>query len=94
MEREALDRLADLAKLRLSPEQHARATQRLERLLDAFAVLEQVPTDDVEASPYPLPIPHRLRPDAAEPGLTQDDVLGGAPEVRGGCFRVPRVVEG
>ena len=62
--------------------------------LYAFAVLAEVPTDDVEPSPYPLPIAHRGRPDVAEPGLPQDEVLENAPEQRAGCFRVPRVVEG
>ena len=48
-------------------------------------------------APYPLTIAHRLREDVAggEAGpLPTDEVLANAPQVRGGCFRVPRAVEG
>ena len=94
MDRDAVHRLAELSKLRLTRQQEARAQAQIQRLLDAFAVLEEVSTDDVEPSPYPLPIAHRGRPDVPEPGLPQDEVLENAPEQRAGCFRVPRVVEG
>ena len=94
MDRPSVERLAELAKLRLTDAQRAHAEARIDRLLAAFEVLGEVATEGVEASPYPLRIPHRPRPDRAEPPLAADDVLGNAPDVRAGSFRVPRVVEG
>jgi aspartyl-tRNA(Asn)/glutamyl-tRNA(Gln) amidotransferase subunit C len=94
MDREALEHLADLAKLHLDPATAARAAAQLGRLLDAFTVLQEVATDGVAASPYPLPITARLRPDEPAAPLSQDEVLANAPEQSAGCFRVPRMVEG
>lgn len=94
MEPEALRELAELAKLRLTPEQEARALARMDRVLAAFEGLAEAPTEAVEPSPYPLPIAHRTRPDEIEPPLSQDEVLALAPEKRSGCFRVPRMVDG
>lgn len=94
MDRDAVHRLAHLSKLRLTAEQAIRVEARIQRLLDAFAVLEEISTDGIEPSPYPLPMAHRGRADVAEPGLPQEEVLANAPERRAGCFRVPRVVEG
>lgn len=87
-------RVAGLAKLRLTAAQEERALAQMQRLLQAFRILEEAPTEGVEPSPYPLPIAHRMRPDEAAPGLSQHEVLANAPEQRGGCFRVPRMVEG
>jgi len=94
MDRQAIHGLAGLAKLRLTPDQEERARAQMERLLEAFEILQEVPTDDVEPSPYPLPIAHRTRADVPEPPLPQDEVLANAPEQRAGSFRVPRMVDG
>jgi aspartyl-tRNA(Asn)/glutamyl-tRNA(Gln) amidotransferase subunit C len=90
----ALQHLADLAKLHLDDATAARAAEQLDRLLAAFTVLQEVDTDGVPASPYPLPIAARLRPDVAGAPLSQDEVLANAPEQSAGCFRVPRMVDG
>jgi aspartyl-tRNA(Asn)/glutamyl-tRNA(Gln) amidotransferase subunit C len=94
IDRPAVADLAALAKLRLTPVQIEHAQVRMERLLAAFRVLEEVPTDAVEPSPYPLPLAHRMRADAPEPPLTQHEVLANAPDRRTGAFRVPRMIEG
>jgi aspartyl-tRNA(Asn)/glutamyl-tRNA(Gln) amidotransferase subunit C len=93
MDRDGVRRLAELAKLRLTPAEEERAQGQIQRLLDAFAVLQEVPTSGVDPSPYPLPIPHRGRPDVVGPALPPQEVLANAPEQRAGCFRVPRMVD-
>ncbi|MEM7205398.1 MAG: Asp-tRNA(Asn)/Glu-tRNA(Gln) amidotransferase subunit GatC [Planctomycetota bacterium] len=94
MERDTVRRLAQLAKLRLSEAEEERAAARIERLLGYFARLQEVDTEGTEASPYPLPLPPATRPDVPGKPLAQDDVLANAPDARGGCFRLPRTVEG
>ena len=94
MDPEALQHLTDLAKLRLDPDREKLAIARLSRVIEAFAVLSEVDTEDVEPSPYPLDIPTRGRPDTPGPVLTQEQVLQNAPESRSGCVRVPRAVDG
>lgn len=86
--------LASLSKLALDPAQEARAHAQIERLLGYFDVLQNVDTDGVEPSPYPMPIAHRLREDVPAPVLGQEEVLANAPRQRAGAFLVPRIVDG
>ncbi|MCA8958089.1 MAG: Asp-tRNA(Asn)/Glu-tRNA(Gln) amidotransferase subunit GatC [Planctomycetes bacterium] len=86
--------LAVLAKLRLDPDAAEEAVGHVRRLLDRFAAIQGVDTAGVAPSPYPLEIPHRLRPDLVEPALPLAEVLQNAPATRAGCFAVPRVVDG
>jgi aspartyl-tRNA(Asn)/glutamyl-tRNA(Gln) amidotransferase subunit C len=86
--------LADLAKLALSDGERERARAELARILAAFEQIAPIPTDGVEASPYPLPLTAPGRTDAAGEPLAQSDVLANAPDARAGAFAVPRVVEG
>lgn len=89
-----LRELAALSRLRLAPDQEGRALAHLARILQAFAALRTLPTEGVEATPYPLPLDVRLRPDEPGPCMGQDQVLANAPAVAGGFFLVPRTVEG
>ena len=94
MREDELRDLAKLARLELTDEDAAETRAKVDRLLAHFAMLQAVNTDGVEPSAYPLPIPLRPRPDQPAPPLPRDDVLANAPASRGGCFLVPRVVDG
>lgn len=94
MDRDTIRHLADLAKLRLTADDESRLQSELQQLLDHFALLQQAPTEGVPPSPQPFARPAPLRPDVAAEPLPADAVLGQAPEVRNGCFRVPRTVHG
>jgi aspartyl-tRNA(Asn)/glutamyl-tRNA(Gln) amidotransferase subunit C len=94
MDESTLADLAALARLRLPESARKHLVGQIETLLHHFAMLQDVSTDGVEASAYPTRIPHRLRPDRAEPPLPPEEVLANAPARRGGCFLVPRVIEG
>jgi aspartyl-tRNA(Asn)/glutamyl-tRNA(Gln) amidotransferase subunit C len=93
-----LAQLAELARLRAiettDGDRGRHLGAQIADLLAHFAVLGEVDTEGVEPSAYPLPIPHRTRPDRPQPPLPVDEVLGNAPRRRAGCFLVPRVVEG
>ena len=93
MDRDTVRELAAASRLDLTENEQELAERQLGRILAFFRALEAVDTTGVEPSPYPRPIPHRARPD--EPGevLSQDEVLRGAPAVRGGRFLVPRVFD-
>lgn len=90
-----LEEIAEIAGLaRLRPVDPGAIATQIERLLGHFVVLQEVDTEGVEPSAYPITIPHRTRPDVPEAPLPRDEVLKNAPASRGGCFLVPRVVEG
>lgn len=94
MDRNIIQELMSLSKLNLDEAQIRRAEEQIARLLGYFEMLQGADTEAVEASPYPVAIPMRPRPDVAEPSLPQEDVLQNAPAQRAGAFLVPRVIEG
>ena len=84
--------LAELARLHLPVERQAALLQRLQRIVLAFDVLRQLPTDQAPAD-LPSPPPLALRPDVAEPGLPLDQVFANTRHHAAAAFVVPRVVD-
>ncbi|OIQ92657.1 glutamyl-tRNA(Gln) amidotransferase subunit C [mine drainage metagenome] len=92
-----IDRIADLARLRLSA---AERDAMLDQINAFFTIVERmraVDTDGVEPLAHPLssvreqPLP--LRDDVAREPQLRDAALANAPAAQGGLFIVPRVVE-
>lgn len=93
MDRELVQQLSRLAALELDDQTAAALAARLDRILLAFASLQQVNTTAVTPSSYPLPLALRLRPDEPGPVLARDAVLANARQTAGDAFLVPRVVD-
>ena len=98
IDEELVRQLATLAKLTLQPDQLHDAVGDLERLLGAFACLEQVAGLD-ELPPLlgadwsqQTPPPAR-QTDEPSGALRPEQVIGQAPEQSAGQFLVPRVVK-
>ena len=85
-------RLAELARIDLSPDDLARLAPQLDVILDAVAVVSQVADADIPPTSHPLPLVNVFRPDVVRPGLTQADALAAAPAAEDGRFRVPRIL--
>ncbi len=94
MDSDTIRALAKLSRLELTEAELDRAREQLEHLLGHFDALQQIPTDEVEASPYPRPISLRMRADEPGETLPPEEVLQNAPEQRAGQFLVPRIIEG
>jgi len=90
---EDIRHVAELARLDLSDADVAAYVGELGRILESMEKLSELDTREVPptASVGVTALP--LRADQPRPGLTAAEVLGNAPEVRAGHFRVPRVVE-
>lgn len=90
-------RLAELARLRIEPEEAGRVLSRLDAVLDLVDALQAVDTAGVE------PVTHvqdlfagdalRLREDVATEPDRRADYQAGAPAVERGLYLVPRVIE-
>lgn len=93
IDRALVQELAALARLQVPPEREAAVAARLGAVLAAFAALREVDTAGVEASPYPLPLDLRWRPDAAGGELPREVVLQNASRTAAGAFLVPRAVD-
>lgn len=84
-----VDRLADLSRLSLTPQEADRLRGELATILDYFAALKDV---DLSAAPQEPSAEERPweREDVVAPS-TPDEVLKGVPEKRGRYVRAPRV---
>ena len=84
--------VARLARLTLSEEELELYTTQLASVLGHAADIEALDIADVAPTAHPFPLANVLREDAVRPCLNRDEVLGQAPEVEGGRFRIPRIL--
>lgn len=85
--------IAQLARLRVEPEELPAMTDSFNAILDLFAQLQAVSTDGVEPMANPLDATQPLRRDEAQELNQREALLATAPAVEDGLFLVPRVVE-
>ena len=85
--------VAQLARLRLSPEELKRFSTHLSRILVYINQLNEVDTESVEPMSHPLDLQNVFREDEARPSLPRDEALANAPVKRDGFFIVPPVLE-
>ena len=84
--------VARLARLALSPEEHAAMARDLAKILAHVEELRGVDVSDVPPMSHPLPFVRPLRPDVAAEALPQATALAGAPAHDSEAFIVPKVV--
>jgi aspartyl-tRNA(Asn)/glutamyl-tRNA(Gln) amidotransferase subunit C len=92
---EEVRRIAQLARLRLSPEEERTFAGQLSAILDHVKQLEELDVSGVEPMTHALAAGEAgaLRDDALAPGLSPDEALAAAPAREGTCFKVPRIIE-
>lgn len=91
IDRALLACLEEMARLRIAPDRNAMVLERLQRIVEAFEALRDLPLAGIEAGASPSPV--GLRADQPGPVLTQAEVLANAPKAAAGSFLVPRVVD-
>ena len=87
-----VQKVAKLARLRLTDDELERFTGQLAAVLEHAADLETLDLAGVEPMAHPVPLTNVLRAD--EPGVPydRDEVLASAPAAEDGLFRVPPVL--
>ena len=90
---EDVRRVANLARLDLSPDEEARLTDELGRILKYIEKLNELDTDGVCPSAHAIPVSGSFRADEPEIFSGVADLLAQAPDRRDGYYRVPRVLE-
>lgn len=86
-------RIAELARLELSPAEADRTLGQLNRVLDLIEALQAVDTAGVEPMTHAGDVVLRLRPDAVTEPDRRADYQAVAPAVEHGLYLVPRVIE-
>ena len=91
--RDDIENVAYLSRLELSEEEKDKFTGHINRLLEHFAKLRQLDTENVEPTSHVIPVHNVFRKDESRPSLPPEEVVSNGPQVAGDCFVVPRVVE-
>lgn len=85
--------VADLARLRLSPEEIATFQKQLGDVLGYVSQLSEVDVSHVSSSGAP-DLKNMLRADVLTPSLTPAEALANAPKQDNNLIVVPRMIEG
>jgi aspartyl-tRNA(Asn)/glutamyl-tRNA(Gln) amidotransferase subunit C len=88
-----VQKVAQLARLRLTEEEETRLVTDLNQMLAYVASLSELDTSNVQPTTHVLPLSNVFRPDEPTESLPQDLALANAPKSGHGHFRVPKVIE-
>jgi aspartyl-tRNA(Asn)/glutamyl-tRNA(Gln) amidotransferase subunit C len=88
-----IDRLAELARLALTPEEKATFSAQLGDVLGYIELLKEVDVTGVEPTAHAFPVSNVWAEDVARPGLSAAEALRNAPAQRDQMFVVPKVVD-
>ena len=83
---EAVEHVADLARVDLTPDEREAFAAQFAEILEYFEALDEVP--EVEAEPDLVNV---LRTDEVSEGLSQEEALSNAPATEDGYFEGPPV---
>lgn len=92
LSRADVEHVAHLARLGLTEEELGLLEGQLNHILDQYAILAALPTDDIAPTAQTIEVDNILRDDVCGPSLTVDEALAGAPERSGGHFVVPAIL--
>lgn len=88
-----IDRVAELARIALTPEEKAEFAAQLGEVLQHAEQLKQVDVSGVEPTAHAFAVENVWADDVAEPGLSVEAALQNAPAQRDNMIVVPKVVE-
>lgn len=89
IDREQVDHVARLARLKFSDEEAGELAVELSAILDHVDLLASVDTDDIEPTTHVVELVNVLRDDVPAAELSVEEALANAPESEDGAFRVP-----
>lgn len=92
--REEIQRVAVLARLKLSDAELDSLTSELAQILGHMDQLNELDTDDVEPMVHAIELKNVFRADAVRESLPRDEALANAPKSDGRYFQVPQILEG
>ena len=88
-----VEHVAHLARLGLTDEELGRLEGQLNHILDQYAILTDLPTDDIPPTAQTIELVNILREDVVKPSLPVEKVLGNAPARDGDFIVVPAILD-
>lgn len=83
-----VEHVAQLARLRLTPEELARMQEQLSAILDYIEMLHELDVEGVPPTTQITGLPTLLREDEVQPAFAREQVLANAPDQHDGMFRI------
>jgi aspartyl-tRNA(Asn)/glutamyl-tRNA(Gln) amidotransferase subunit C len=93
IKQEEIEKIADLARVRISGQQIGEVTQRITEILSMVDQLQAVDTTGIEPMANPLDATQRLRADEVTEVNQREAFQAIAPAVENGLYLVPIVIE-
>ncbi len=93
MDKSEIDKIAKLARLRVSSADANEVTARIGEILAMIDQMQAVDTEGVEPLAHPLDAVLRLRADEVTEVDHRDELLALAPASENGLYLVPKVIE-
>jgi aspartyl-tRNA(Asn)/glutamyl-tRNA(Gln) amidotransferase subunit C len=93
LDKEAVSRIAHLARLGVDDSEYASYARNLSDILAFVEQLNGVDTTGVEPMAHPLDASQRLRPDQVTETAEREKFQRVAPHVEAGLYLVPKVIE-
>jgi aspartyl-tRNA(Asn)/glutamyl-tRNA(Gln) amidotransferase subunit C len=92
--RDEIQRVAVLARLKLSDAELDSLTSELAQILGHMDQLNELDTEDVEPMVHAIELKNVFRADEIRESLPRDEALANAPKSDGRYFHVPQILEG
>ena len=92
IDREQVRKVANLARLELTPEEEEQFTSQLGNILDYFQQLSELDVSDVAPTTRAIDVSNVTRTDDLQPYAEREAILQGAPEQEGEFFKVPKIL--
>ena len=89
---EEVSHVANLARLRLSPEEVETMAKQLHDILTYVAKLNELDTEGITPTTHAISIVNAFREDEVKPSLDREKTLANGPQQDGEFFVVPRVI--
>jgi aspartyl-tRNA(Asn)/glutamyl-tRNA(Gln) amidotransferase subunit C len=93
LSRADVEHVAHLARLGLTDEELTRLEGQLNHILDQYAILAELPTDDIPPTAQTIELENILRDDIVRPSLPLEAVLANAPARQGDHIVVPAILD-
>ena len=92
IDREEVKKVANLARLEITPEEEAQFTTQLSSILEYFQQLSELDTTDVSPTTRAIDISNVTRSDFNQAYEDREALLEAAPEREDDFFRVPQIL--
>lgn len=85
--------VANLARIRLTPEEERKFSDQLKHVLGYIEKLRELDVSNVEPTAHAVPRVNVTRKDDVRPSMPHEDAMRNAPSKANGLFLVPKIVE-